>query len=230
MKVLITGGTKGIGGAISKKLCEKGYTVCAVYNTDDTAAAKIWDELQSYHFQTFKADVANPADVQKLKAFTGDTDIIINNAGIADPKPFDQVTLEDWQRLINANLTSTFLVTQAFLPNLIHHRKGCIINISSIAAFTGGLVGAHYAASKAGQIGFTHYLASHLAQHNVRANAIAPALIETDMTKDLKIDLGKIPLNRLGHADEVVSAVLFLIENEFVTGQTIHVNGGMYFT
>ena len=233
--VLITGGTRGIGAALSEVLSNEGFQVAAVYKSDQEAANKLIKRTTGGHLKVYQADVSDYSSVQKLAAdFMNDfgmINILINNAGIADFKTYDTIQYQDWLNIIQANLTSTFIVTQAFLENMIEGKSGRIINMSSIAAFTGGMVGPHYAASKAGQIGLTHYYAKALAPHKITVNAIAPALIITDMIKNPKsINPNFIPMNRLGNVEDVVSAVKFLIESDFVTGQTIHVDGGLLFS
>ena len=159
----------------------------------------------------------------------GDIDILINNAGIAKIQSFEKVSESDWDEIIRVNLKSVFLVTNAVLPAMRKRKWGRIVNISSVAAHTGGLVSPQYTASKAGIIGLTRYYANVLVRERITVNAVAPALIETDMLKNTKIDPKLIPLGRFGTIDEVVSAVMFLVQNGFVTGQTIDVNGGLYF-
>jgi len=233
--VVITGGTRGIGAAISEELCLSGFNVAAVYKSNHTAANELIKKLRGKRLKVYKADVSDYKAVQKLVAEIrtdfDTTDVLINNAGIAVYKSYENINYQDWLQTIQANLTSTFIVTQAFLPVMLAARKGKIINISSVAAFAGGIVGPHYTASKAGQIGLTHYYAKALASYNIMVNAIAPALIETEMVKETtgaNVDL--IPLKRLGKTKEVADAVKFLIDSDFVTGQTIHVNGGLLFS
>ncbi|MDF1613288.1 SDR family NAD(P)-dependent oxidoreductase, partial [Stygiobacter electus] len=231
--IVVTGGTKGIGATIVKNLCSEGYNVFSIYKSNENAANEQKKELKGFSLHTYKADISNYDEVEKMvkdiKSKYRNVDILINNAGIAQYKTYEDITYKDWLETIQINLTSTFIVTQAFLPLLIASEKAKIINMSSIAAFNGGMVGPHYAASKAGQIGLTHYYAKALAALNIMVNSIAPALIETDMTKG-KINAEKIPLMRSGKTDDIWTAVKFLIDNDFITGQTLHINGGLFFS
>jgi 3-oxoacyl-[acyl-carrier protein] reductase len=156
---------------------------------------------------------------------------LVNNAGINPSKPLVELTPRDWQTVIDQNLTSAFLVSQAVIPGMRERQWGRIIMLSSIAAQTGGVVGPHYAASKAGLIGLAHSYASLLAKEGITANAIAPALIDTDMIRgNDRIKPSLLPVNRFGTADEVAQAVLFLAQNAYITGQTLSINGGWYMT
>lgn len=161
----------------------------------------------------------------------GSVSILVNNSGIARPQKIQDISEADWNELIDVNLKSAFLVTQAVLPKMRSTHWGRIINISSVAAQVGGVVGPHYAASKAGMIGLTHSYANLLAKEGITVNAIAPALIETEMVHanlNAKPDL--IPVGRFGNVDEVADVVVMLAANGYITGQTINVNGGWYMT
>jgi 3-oxoacyl-[acyl-carrier protein] reductase len=156
-------------------------------------------------------------------------DILINNAGIAKPQPFEEITEADWDDAIDTNLKSCFLLTQAVLPAMRSRRWGRIINLSSVAAQVGGVVGPHYAASKAGMHGLTHFYASRLAKEGITVNAIAPALIETEMvTSNPNATPERIPVGRFGTPDEVAAVAVLLARNPYITGQTFNVNGGWY--
>jgi 3-oxoacyl-[acyl-carrier protein] reductase len=155
--------------------------------------------------------------------------ILVNNAGISRPQRIEEITETDWDELIKVNLKSAFLVTQAVLPPMRASGWGRIINISSVAAQTGGVVGPHYAASKAGMIGLTHSYANLLAKEGITVNAIAPALIQTEMvTSNLRAKPDLIPVGRFGRAEEVAQLAVTLALNGYITGQTISVNGGWY--
>ena len=161
----------------------------------------------------------------------GWVDILVNNAGITRPQPLEAITEPDWHDLIAVNLTSAFLVTQRVVPAMRTRQWGRIINLSSVAAQLGGVVGPHYAASKAGLIGLTHSYAALLAKDGITANAIAPALIGTEMvTSNPRARADLIPVGRFGTVDEVASAAVLLATNGYITGQTISVNGGWYMT
>ena len=180
-----------------------------------------------------QADVSAPADVERLVSQTerdlGEVEILVNNAGIAQTKPIAEITLEDWERILRVNLTSAFLVAQRVLPNMRKRRWGRIINLSSVAAQTGGVIGPHYAASKAGLIGLTHSYAALLAKEGITANAIAPALLETDMvTGNLSASPDRIPLGYFGHPDEAGRSAILLAESDYITGHTLNLNGGWY--
>jgi 3-oxoacyl-[acyl-carrier protein] reductase len=159
----------------------------------------------------------------------GPIGILVNNAGISQSKPIAEITEEDWDRILNVNLKSMFLVTQAVLAGMQARKWGRIINLSSIAAQTGGVIGPHYAASKAGALGLTHSLASLLAKEGITVNAIAPALITTQMiANNPKARPDVIPIGRFGTVEEVAEIAVMLASNGYITGQTINVNGGWY--
>ena len=147
------------------------------------------------------------------------------------PQKLEEITERDWDDLIDTNLKSCFMVTQAALPNMRAQHWGRIVNISSVAAHVGGVVGPHYAASKAGMLGLTHYYANALVKEGITANAISPALIDTDMVRsNLNAKPDRIPVGRFGESDEVAEVVVMLSRNAYITGQTIHVNGGWFMT
>jgi 3-oxoacyl-[acyl-carrier protein] reductase len=159
----------------------------------------------------------------------GPIGVLVNNAGIARPELVEHITEQSWEEVLACNLKSQFLVIQAVLPNMRIRQWGRIINLSSVAAQLGGVVGPHYAASKAGILGLTHYYAALLAKEGITVNAIAPALINTEMvTSNPKASQGLIPVGRFGTADEVAEVSVMLARNGYITGQTINVNGGWY--
>ena len=180
-----------------------------------------------------QADVSDALEVAPLvkdgERRIGPIEILVNNAGIARPQPIEEVTEQDWDDVIGVNLKSCFLVTQAVLPGMRARRWGRIVNLSSVAAQVGGIVAPHYAASKAGMHGLTHYYAHQLAKQGITVNTIAPALIETEMvTSNLNARPDRIPVGRFGTAEEVGAAAVLLARNGYITGQTINVNGGWY--
>ena len=181
----------------------------------------------------FQADVSLSSAVESfirgVEEQLGPVDVLVNNAGIASPRKIEDLTESDWDAVITANLKSCFLVTQAVLPGMRARRWGRIINLSSVAAQTGGVVGPHYAASKAGILGLTHSYAARLAKEGIAVNAIAPALVETEMvTSNRNARPDYIPVGRYGLPAEVADVAVMLARNGFITGQTINVNGGWY--
>ena len=235
--VIVTGGSRGIGAAIVKELAKQGFNVVLNYNNSEEAAKQIQKELeeQNIRIEIFKADVSKREAVSKLVKFTLDKynniDVLINNAGIDQIKPFMDITDEDWNKLMQVNLNSVFYCSQEVLENMIHNKKGCIINISSIWGRVGASCEVHYSASKAAIDGLTKALAKEMGPSNIRVNSIAPGIIETDMNKDLtNEDLeeikNQIPLGRIAKPEEIVKSIKWLIEDEYVTGQIIAVDGG----
>jgi 3-oxoacyl-[acyl-carrier protein] reductase len=232
---LITGAGKGIGKSIARTLAMAGATVIINYNTSKRSADELVTEINQSGGKAvaMQANLSNADEVTSLfKQATqevGSIDILVNNAGIARPQPAEDIRLDDWAEVLNINLTSAFLTIQAAVPSMKKNHFGRIINISSVAAQTGGIIGPHYAASKAGMLGLTHSYASLLAEYGITVNAIAPALVETDMiTDNPKASADKIPLKRFGQPEEVADVALLLACNGYVSGQTINVNGGMY--
>lgn len=232
---LITGGSRGIGRAIAEALARAGADIAINYRSRDEDAARTAAAVRALgrRAAVIKGDVSVGAEVTRLVSATRDTlgpiAILVNNAGITRPQAVEAITEQDWHDLIAANLTSAFLVTQAVLPVMRVARWGRIINVSSVAAQLGGVVGPHYAASKAGMIGLAHGYATMLAAEGITANAIAPALIRTEMvTSNVRARADLIPVGRFGEADEVAAAAVLLATNGYITGQTINVNGGWY--
>jgi len=232
---LITGGSRGIGKAIALAYAKEGMSVALNYLKDQNSADKTVEEIQAKGGKALalQSDVRVAADIKSMVARTrevfGQIDILVNNAGIATPIPWQQLTHEDWDRVISANLTSAFLTTQEVAPEMVARGWGRIIFLSSVAAQIGGVVGPHYAASKAGLFGLTHGYASVLIKNGVTANAITPALIETDMvTENPNAKEELIPMGRFGTVDEVADLAVLLAHNGFITGQTLNVNGGFY--
>ncbi len=230
---LVTGASRGIGRAIALALAEAGASVAVNYLSRASEAAAVESEIRRKGRPALcvQADVSAASDVERLVRATetglGSIEILVNNAGISRPQPIEQITALDWDAVIAANLTSCFLLTQAVVPSMLARRWGRIINLSSVAAQVGGVVGPHYAASKAGMIGLTHYYARHLAAEGITVNAIAPALVETEMvTSNPNASPALIPVGRYGAPDEVSAVAVMLAQNGYITGQTINVNGG----
>jgi 3-oxoacyl-[acyl-carrier protein] reductase len=234
---LITGASRGIGCAIAHTLAKAGAAVSLNFHTREDEAAALHREIEQAGGRsvTVRADVSRADEVARLverarDAFGG-VDILINNAGIATPTAIDRLTEADWNATIDTNLKSAFLVTQAALPDMRARHWGRLVFISSVAASVGGIVGPHYAASKAGMHGMMHYYAAHLAKEGITANAVAPALIETEMiTNNPNARRDLIPVGRFGQPDEVASLVLEIVGNGYLTGQVLHLNGGWYLT
>jgi 3-oxoacyl-[acyl-carrier protein] reductase len=232
---LVTGASRGIGKSIALALAGAGCHVAVNYHEQATAAEVVRATIENLGRRAIvvRADISIRADVERLVAQTesrlGEVEILVNNAGIAQTRPLDEIGSDDWEQIIRVNLTSAFLVTQRVLPNMRKHHWGRIINLSSVAAQTGGVIGPHYAASKAGLIGLTHSYASLLAKEGITANAIAPALLETDMvTGNPNASTARIPLGYFGHPDEAGRAAVLLAESDYITGQTLNLNGGWY--
>jgi 3-oxoacyl-[acyl-carrier protein] reductase len=234
---LITGGSRGIGRACALGLAQNGADVAVNYRERQDAAREVCSLLERLGRRAFpiQADVSRSSEVsrmvQAVEREMGTIEILVNNAGIGRRYPWDKVPEEGWDEIMNVNLKSAFLVTQAVLPGMRARKWGRIINISSGAAATGGVVGPYYAASKAGLLGLTHGYASLTLKEGITANAVSPSLIDTDMARqDLRVDPKSTPIGRLGSPEEVAEAVVMLAKNGYITGQTLYVNGGRYMT
>lgn len=238
---IVTGASRGIGREIAKQLARNSIKVIANYNHSEKEAIELKKELEKENIviDIVKADVTKREEVKKLVQFTLEKyhkiDILINNAGISEYKIFTDETDEDWNRVINTNLYSVFIMSQEVIPNMIHYKNGCIINISSIWGMVGASLEVLYSISKAGINGMTKALAKELGPSNIRVNAIAPGDIETDMNANLsKEELNELkeetPLGRIGKPEDVAKCVKWLVEDNFTTGQIISVNGGWVIT
>lgn len=234
---IVTGGAKGIGRAIVEELAKMNINVIANYKTSEKEAKQLQEELKNkgYNIEIYKADVSKREEVKKLVKYAedkfGDIDILINNAGIAQHKMFSDVTDEEWNKIITTNLYSAFCMTQEVLPNMVHRKQGCIINISSIFGMVGASCESIYSVSKAGIDGMTKSLAKELGPSNIRVNSIAPGIIDTDMNNDLSKEdiqdiVEQIPLEKIGKTVDIAKCVKWLIEDGFTTGQIISPNGG----
>jgi 3-oxoacyl-[acyl-carrier protein] reductase len=232
---LVTGASRGIGKGIALAFGRAGMRVAVNYHSraDDAEAVVAAIKEAGGDAVTRRADVSQSGDVERLvrdvESAFGPINVLVNNAGILGVLKYDQVDEAEWERVIRTNLTSAFLVTKAALPGMLKAGWGRIINLSSVAAQTGGATAPHYAASKAGLVGMTHSYAARLAKTGITVNAIAPALIETEMVTDgLRASPERIPIGRFGTLEEAGETALFLVRNGFVTGQTINLNGGLY--
>ena len=232
---LVTGGSRGIGAAVAIALAKAGADVAVNYLERADAANAVCSEITGMGHKAIavQADVSVAAEVKRMvaevEAKVGGIDILVNNAAIAIPRKLEEITETEWDEVLTVNLKSVFLVTQSVVGVMRQRQWGRIINLSSVAAQTGGAVGAHYAASKAGIIGLTHSFASAFVKDGITANAIAPALIETDMvTSNPNASPTLIPMGHFGSVDDVASVAVMLAMNDYMTGQTISVNGGWY--
>lgn len=238
---IVTGGARGIGREIAKQLAKNEIQVIANYNQSEKEAIQLKEEMKKENIaiDILKADVSKKEEAKKLVQFALEKyhkiDILINNAGISEYKLFTDETEEDWNRVINTNLYSAFVMSQEVIPSMIHHKEGCIINISSIWGIVGASLEVLYSISKAGMNGMTKALAKELAPSNIRVNAIAPGSIDTDMNANLTIEELKqieeeIPLGRIGMPNDIAKCVNWLIEDNYTTGQIISINGGWVIT
>ena len=238
---IVTGASQGIGRQIAINLAEKNIKVIANYNKSEKKENELKEELgkQGIEIDIVKADVSKREEIKKLVNYTLEKykkiDILINNAGISEYKMFTDETDEDWNRIINTNLYSAFAMSQEVIPNMVHNKKGCIINISSIWGNVGASFEVLYSISKAGINGMTKALAKELGPSNIRVNAIAPGIIETKINKNLTKEeienlKEEIPLEKIGETQDVAKCVNWLIEDNYTTGQIISINGGWSIT
>lgn len=238
---IVTGASRGIGREIAKMLAKEGVQVVANYNKSEQNAKELKEELkkENIDIDIFKADVSKREEVKALVDYTlnkyGKIDVLINNAGISEYKIFTEETDEDWNKVINTNLYSAFVMAQEVIPNMIHNKSGCIINISSIWGMVGASLEVLYSISKAGMDGLTKGLAKELGPSNIRVNSVAPGAMDTDMNADLSIEELKqlekdTPLGRIGKPEDIAKCVKWLVEDTFTTGQIISINGGWVIT
>lgn len=238
---IITGASRGIGREIAKQLGRSNIKVIANYNHSEKEAIELKEELEKEKIviDIVKADITKREEAKKLIQFVLEKyhkiDILINNAGISEYKIFTEETDEDWNRVINTNLYSAFAMTQEVIPNMIHNKNGCIINISSMWGIVGASLEVLYSISKAGINGMTKALAKELGPSNIRVNAIAPGMIDTKMNdkfsrEELKQIKEEIPLERIGQVEDIAKCIKWLIEDNYTTGQIISVNGGWVIT
>lgn len=239
--VLITGGSRGIGKAVAMKFAENGYKIIINYVSDKTDTEQLKKELLqagAADILLIKADVSNSEDVKNMVKETIEKfekiDVLVNNAGITKDNLLMRMSEEEFDKVIQINLKGTYLVTKEVTRYMMKKKKGSIVNLSSVVGVAGNAGQCNYAASKAGIIGLTKSVAKELASRNIRANAVAPGFIETDMTNVLKDEIkeninSQIPLKRMGTAREVAELVYFLGEDSssYITAQVINVDGGM---
>ncbi len=234
---IITGASRGIGREIAKQLAKSNIKVIANYNQSEKEAKELQEELakENIEIDIIKADLVKREEAQKIVQFALNKykkiDILINNAGISEYRMFTDETDEDWERVINTNLYSAFVMSQEVIPNMIHYKEGCIINISSIWGITGAALEVLYSITKAGMNGMTKALAKELGPSNIRVNAIAPGMIQTNMNdkfskEEIKEIKEEIPLEKIGKVEDIAKCVKWLIEDNYTTGQIISINGG----
>lgn len=234
---LVTGGSRGIGAAISTALKDAGYTVAATYAGNDEAAGKFTDETG---IKTYKWNVADydesKAGIEKVEADHGPIDVVVANAGITRDAPFHRMTPEQWHQVIDTNLTGVFNTVHPIWPGMRERKFGRIVVISSINGQKGQFAQVNYAATKAGDLGIVKSLAQEGARANITANAICPGYIGTDMVmavpeKVRESIIAQIPAGRLGEPEEIARAVVFLVSDDagFINGSTISANGAQFF-
>ena len=238
--IFITGGSRGIGKEVALKFAENGYNIVTNYVSDKTDAEGLKKEFEEKGVKSLiiKADVTNSEEIENLvkKAIEEfeSIDVLVNNAGITKDNLLMRMSEEEFSKVVDVNLKGTYIVTKIVSKYMMKKRQGSIINLSSVVGVVGNAGQCNYSASKAGIIGFTKSIAKELASRNIRANAVAPGFIETDMTAVLGENVkekiyNQIPLKRMGKAEEVANLVYFLgtEESSYITGQVISVDGGM---
>jgi len=234
---LVTGASRGIGRAIAERLAEDGFFVVGTA-TSDAGAGAISDYLGE-NGKGVKLDVSDATSIAEVIKTVGDEFgapiVLVNNAGITRDNLLMRMKDDEWDDIINTNLTSVFRMSKAVLRGMMKAKTGRIINISSVVGFTGNAGQANYAAAKAGMVGFAKSMAKEVGSRNITVNTVAPGFIDTDMTRELSDDiknvlLASIPLSRLGDAKEIAHTVAFLASAGagYITGETLHVNGGMF--
>ena len=235
-KILITGATGGIGYSLVKKFYELGSIILATA-TNEKKLDKLQNEFKNIKIKSFKLEQHSEVDkfIDVCHSELGGIDVLINNAGITLDNLSIRLTDENWKKVIDVNLTSTFLMCKHTIKKMLKSRQGKIINITSIVAHTGNIGQANYAASKAGIIGFSKSIAIEYARKNININCISPGFIKTEMTDKIndefkKILTSKIPSGDLGKGEDIANCAVFLASemSDYITGETIHVNGGMY--
>ncbi len=235
-KILITGATGGIGNCIVKKFDQFGANIVAT-GTNEEKLTKLKNEFKNIHIEKFKLDNHDKIEefIEKIDKKLDGIDVLVNNAGITLDNLSIRMTEENWKKVLDINLTSTFLMCKNVIKKMLKKKSGKIINITSIVGHTGNLGQANYSASKAGIVAFSKSLAIEYAKKNININCVSPGFIKTDMTDKInedfkKVLLSKIPAGILGSGEDVSNCVVFLASDmaKYINGETIHVNGGMY--
>ena len=240
---LVTGASRGIGRSIAVNLARKGFRVVCGFKSNENASSLLIEELRSEGLVVMAIQISVESRISVAEALDqvrsewGPIDVLVNNAAIAQEKPFDTITDLDWDQMLAVNLRGPFICSQECLPEMIRRGWGRIINITSIGGQWGGFNQVHYAASKAGLINLTRSLAKLYSQNGITSNAVAVGLVQTDMSAaELATDAGRakvksIPCGRVGTLQDISEAVAFLAsdQSDYITGQTINLNGGMYF-
>ncbi len=235
---IVTGGSKGIGRAISVELAKDGYHIIINYKSDDKAAAETLEMIKNIGAdgETIKFDVSNFEEtrnvINDIAGRLNNIEVLVNNAGITADGLFIMMSEDDWDSVINTSLKGFYNITRPVLEKMVSGKRGSIVSISSVSALIGHRGQANYSAAKAGLIGTSRAIASEVARLGIRVNVVAPGIIETGMIKDVPRDFikGIIPMARAGHPEEVAKVVRFLCSEDasYITGQVISVNGGMY--
>ncbi len=238
--VLVTGASRGIGRSIAMKFASEGYNVVMNYEKNEQAARKTKNDVEAFGVGALliKADVSDDTKVEQMirdaRIYFGNIDIVINNAGIAYRKLFQDVTSEEWHRIFDVNVNGVYNVCKHTIPKMIENKAGVILNIASIWGIVGGSMETHYSATKGAVIALSKALAKELAPSNIRVNVVAPGAVDTDMLKALtgeeKQSLGDvIPLGEIGEPDDIATLVYYLAtdDSKYITGQVISPNGGM---
>jgi acetoacetyl-CoA reductase len=238
---VVTGGSRGIGAAICEELGRGGAKVVVNYSGSEGPAQEVADKVNQIggggEAVAVQADVSDPEDAQKLidqaiEQF-GRVDILVNNAGMNIDATLDKLDVESWDQVVKLDLNGCFYTLHAVLPHMTEQENGAIVNMSSFVGEAGNMGQANYSAAKAGLLGFTRTAALELARSNITVNAVCPGFIETDMTDAIPDDMQEkitktIPMGRFGQPEDIAQAVRFCIENEYMTGATLDINGGVY--
>lgn len=238
---VITGGSRGIGAAICEELGRAGAKVVVNYSGSQGPAEEVAEKINQIggggEAVAIQADVSDPEDAQKLIDETveqfGRVDIVVNNAGINADATLEKLDVESWDQVVKLDLNGCFYTVHAALPHMMEQEGGAIVNMSSFVGEGGNMGQANYAAAKSGLLGFTKTAALELAKSNITVNAVCPGFIETDMTSAMPEEVQEkitktIPMGRFGQPEDIAQAVRFCIENEYMTGATLDVNGGVY--